>query len=189
MFKKIIRELSAIGGVKAVILYGGFARNDYSSKSDIDLFIVTKENKSTKEIEKKVVDLERSIGRTIQPTIRTVAELKKTDTGLLQNVFREGKMLCLKEPLDFPSAILLQQKPAVIYSFRLSSLSQKEKSWFNRNLYGAKKKGYSYEGLLQKINGQKLSPGCVIVPFGGKEILEKFFKKHNIKYEQLKVWK
>lgn len=189
ILKKIAKELSKIEDVKAVILYGSLARGEFTSRSDVDLFILTTEYKTQKEIHDKVIELESEIGRNIQPTIRTIVELQKTDTGLLQNIFQEGKILYLREPSDIPSAILLQQKPYLIYSFQINSLLQKEKVRFNRQLYEQTRKGYKYKGLLQKIGGQKLSAGCVMIPYEQKEKIEKFFKKFKVKFEQLKVWK
>ncbi len=93
ILKKIAKELSKIEDVKAVILYGSLAREEFTSRSDVDLFILTTEDKIQKEIHDKVIELESEIGRNIQPTIRTIAELQKTDTGLLQNIFQEGKIL------------------------------------------------------------------------------------------------
>jgi predicted nucleotidyltransferase len=189
ILKKLAKELSKIEDVKAVILYGSLARGEFTSRSDVDLFILTTKDKTRKEIHDKVIELESEIGRNIQPTIRTIAELQKTDTGLLQNIFQEGKILYLREPSDIPSAILLQQKPYLIYSFQISSLPQKEKARFNRQLYEQTRKGYKYKGLLQEIDGQKLSAGCVMIPYEQKEKIEKFFKKFKVKFEQLKVWK
>jgi len=189
ILKKIAKKLSKVEDVKSVILYGSLARGEFTSRSDIDLFILTTKDKTQIEIHDKVIELEPEIGRNIQPTIRTSAELQKTDTGLLQNIFQEGKILYLKEPYDIPSAILLQQKPYLIYSFQISSLPQKDKARFNRQLYEQKRKGYKYKGLLQEIGGQKLSAGCVMMPYEQKKKVEKFFKKFKVKFEQLKVWK
>lgn len=189
VLKKITKELSKINDLRAVILYGSFARDENTSRSDIDLFVLTTNKKTQKEIQDRVIELESETGRSIQPTIRTIAELQVTDTGLLQNIFQEGKILYLKEPAEIPSAVLLQQKPHLIYSFQISSLSQKEKARFNRYLYEQKRKGYKYKGLLQEIGGKKLSAGCVIVPYMQKEKIEKFFKKFKVKFEQLRVWK
>ncbi|MCL5073445.1 MAG: nucleotidyltransferase domain-containing protein [Actinobacteria bacterium] len=189
ILKKIAKELSKIEDVKAIILYGSLAREEFTSRSDIDLFILTTKDKTQKEIHDKIIELESEIGRNIQPTIRTIAELPKTDTGLLQNIFQEGKILYLREPSDIPSAILLQQKPYMIYSFQISGLVQKDKVRFNRQLYEQIKKGYKYKGLLQEIGGQKISAGCVMIPYEQKGKIEKFFKKFKVKFEQLKVWK
>lgn len=186
---KIAKMLSVIEDVKAVVLYGSFARKENTTRSDIDLLILTTEKKTLKEIQDKIIEIEQETGRNIQPTVRTLKELQKTDTGLLQNIFQEGKVLYLRESADIPSAVLLQQKPFLIYTFQLNNLSQKEKARFNRHLYEVIKKGYNYKGLLQDIGGQKLSPGCILVPHLKKQKIEKFFKQFNVRFSQLKVWK
>jgi len=93
ILKKIAKELSKTKDVKAVILYGSLARGEFTSRSDVDLFILTTEDKTQKEIYDKIIELESEIGRNIQPTVRTITELQRTDTGLLQNIFQEGKIL------------------------------------------------------------------------------------------------
>ena len=189
LLNKIAKKLSAIEDVKAVVLYGSFARGEATSRSDADLLILTTEKKTSKEVQDKIIELETETGRNMQPTIRTLGELQKTDTGLLQNIFQEGKVLYLREAADIPSAILLQQKPFLVYTFQLNNLSQKEKARFNRQLYEQTKKGYKYKGLLQEFGGQKLSPGCVLVPHAEKQKIEKFFKKFRVQFNQLRVWK
>lgn len=189
ILNKIAKTLSAIEDVKAVVLYGSFARGEYTSRSDIDLLILTTEKITSEIVQDKVIQLEQETGRNIQPTIRTLEELQKTDTGLLQNIFQEGKVLYLREAADIPSAILLQQKPYLVYTFQLNSLSQKEKARFNRHLYEQTRKGYKYKGLLQELGGQKLSSGCVLVPHSEKQKIEKFFRQFKVQFSQLKVWK
>ena len=189
ILKKITKGLSEIPDLKLVVLYGRYARGENTSRSDIDLFILTTKIKTQEEIQNKVIGLESEVGRNIQPTIRTISELQKTDSGLLQNIFKEGKVLYLREPAEISSALLLQQKPYIIYSFRISKLSQRDKVRFNRSLYEQKRKGYKYKGLLNELGGKKLSSGCVMIPNNQKEKIEKFFKKLNVKFEQLKVWK
>ena len=189
ILKKILKGLLAIEDIRAVILYGSFARKEATSRSDIDLFILTTEKKTEKEIEDKIIRIESEVGRNIQPTIRTLKELEKTDSGLLQNIFQEGRILYLKEPTDIPSSMLLEQKPQLIYSFQLSNLSQNKKAKFNNDFYGRKKEKYSYKSILQEIGGQKLSAGCVLVPHAKKQKIEKFFKQFKVQFSQLKVWK
>jgi len=189
ILKKIVKELSKIEDIRIIVLYGSFAREEDTSRSDIDLLILTTQTKTQEEVQNQVIELESEIGRTIQPTVRTINGLQRTDSGLLQNIFEEGKILFLREPAEIPSALLLQQKPYLIYSFKISNLNQKEKAKFNRSLYEQVRKGYKYKGLLNELGGKKLSSGCVIVPHSQKEKIEKFFKKFKVKFEQLKVWK
>lgn len=101
VFKQIVKGLSKIDDVRAVILYGSFARNEATSRSDIDLFILTTAKKTANEVENIIINLESEIDRNIQPTIRTFKELEKTDSGLLQNVFQEGGCFILKSLRKF----------------------------------------------------------------------------------------
>ncbi len=75
MFRKIVKTLSEIDDVRAIILYGSFARNEGTSRSDIDLLILTSEKKTFKEVQDSVISIETEIWRNIQPTIRTLKEL------------------------------------------------------------------------------------------------------------------
>jgi len=189
IFKRIVKELSVISDIKLIILYGSFARGDYGPKSDIDLLIITTKPKSLNEIQNKIIGIEEKIGKGIQPIIRTEKELKKTDIGLVQNLLQEGKLLYLKEPFEISASEITKQKPYVIYTFQLNSLDQKTKAKFDRELYTRTKKKHVYQGLLQKIGGQRFSPGCIIIPFDKKNIVEKFFGRYKIKYEAKNVWK
>jgi len=188
ILKKIADSLSEIKDVKIIILYGGLARGEFTSRSDIDLFIITSKDIKEK-IEEKVIDLENQIHRSIQPTVRTEKQLKVIDSGLLQNIFQEGKILFLREYFDFPVPLLLGQKPFVIYKFDISNLKQARKAEFNRELYGYRDKKYIYEGFIHKVSGNKLSSGCIIVPFDNKKKVEEFFGRKKIKFEEIKVWK
>jgi predicted nucleotidyltransferase len=188
ILKKISGVLSKIEGVKVIILYGSLARGEFTSRSDIDLFIIVSKDEKDK-IEERIIELENQLKRSIQPTIRTEEQIRTTDSGLLQNIFQEGKILFLREYFDFPVSFLLEQRPFVIYRFDISNLKQNRKAQFNRELYGYRDKKYKYEGLIHKVEGSKLSSGCIIVPFDGKKIMEGVFKKHKITFEEVKVWK
>jgi len=186
--KKIVKELSKIEKVKAVILYGSFARREVTSRSDIDLFIIADE-RAKEEIEERIILLETSTKRSIQPTIRTEKELKTTDTGLLQNIFHEGILLYMKEPVELSAVLLLKQKPYIIYTFQLNNLTQKNKTKFNRQLYEQKSGKYQYKGLLKTAGGEKLSDGCIIIPQSKKALIEKLLRTSQITFNFLNVWK
>lgn len=188
IFKQISRELSLISEIKLVILYGSYARGDFGPKSDLDLFILISKSDAVEKIHNAVIRIEEKIGKSIQPTIRTGEEFRKTDSGLMQNLLREGKILFLRDVYEISAVTLLKQKPFIIYSFRINSLSQKNKAKFNREFYSRTKTKYEYKGLLHKMGGEKLASGCVIIPFGKKNGMEKIFKKYKIKYEMKNIW-
>jgi predicted nucleotidyltransferase len=189
IYKKISERLSESAGIIGAILYGSYAREEETSRSDIDILLISKNEESKTDIQNLIIELEEEIDRIIQPTIRTLLDLKDTDSGLLQNIFEEGKILFLKEPLELPVGSLLNLKPFVIYSIKLKNLEQKEKAKFNRHLYERKNQKYKYSGLLHELNGKKLAAGCVIIPNSQKEKIERYFKKYNVSFDQIKVWK
>ncbi|MCE5328742.1 nucleotidyltransferase domain-containing protein [bacterium] len=61
ILKKIAKELCKIEDVKAIILYGSLARKEFTSRSDIDLFILITKDKTRKEIHDKIIELESEI--------------------------------------------------------------------------------------------------------------------------------
>jgi len=187
-FKQISRELSLLREIRLVILYGSYARGDYGPKSDVDLFILTSKSNAVEKIHNAIIRIEDKIGKRIQPTIRTGEEFEKTDSGLLQNLLREGKILFLRDFHEISAVTLLKQKPFVIYSFKINSLSQKNKAKFNREFYSRTKRKYEYRGLLQKLGGEKLASGCIMIPFRERNGMEKIFKKYKIKYETKNIW-
>jgi predicted nucleotidyltransferase len=188
ILKEITRDLSAISRIKLVIMYGSYARGDFGPKSDIDLLILVSKNDVLENIQNAIIRIEEKIGKSIQPTIRTEEEFKKTDSGLLQNLLREGKILFLRDFYEISAVELLKQRPFIIYSFRISSLSQRKKAKFNREFYSRTKKKYAYQGLLQKLAGEKLASGCVMIPFSKRNLLEKFFKRYKIEHESRNIW-
>ena len=188
IFNQVSKELSSVNEIKLVILYGSYARGDFGPKSDLDLFILTSKSDSIEKIHNAIIRIEEKIGKSLQPTIRTEEEFRKTDSGLLQNLRREGKILFLRNFYEISAVTLLKQKPLIIYSFRINSLSQKNKAKFNREFYARTKKQYEYKGLLQKLGGEKLASGCIMIPFKAKREIERLFKKYGIQYEARNTW-
>jgi predicted nucleotidyltransferase len=186
LFKKIVSKLSVIGDLKAIILYGSFAREDYGPRSDIDLMLITKKKETIEEVQNAIISLE--LERSIQPVIRTEKELVETDSGLLQNLFLEGKILFLREPFDVDVSMFLNLKPFHIYSFDLGNLDQKAKAKFNRAFYQRTRENYKYPGVLSDLRGEKLGSGCVLIPFSAKQAIEKFFNAYKVTFNARRIW-
>jgi predicted nucleotidyltransferase len=184
---KIVRCLAPLPEVKAVILYGSFARGDFGPKSDLDVFIVTGKAGARNSVLEALTELD--LDRRIQPTVRSEAELRKTDVGLLQNILEEGKVIYLKAPMEISVRTLLALKPFCIFTFELGGLDQKTKARFNREMYETSKGSYTYGGLLRDIGGEKLSRGCIMIPIPGRTRLLRFFKKYKITPQEIRVWR
>jgi predicted nucleotidyltransferase len=170
-----------------VILYGSFARGDFGPKSDLDVFIITGRTGARNSILETLAELD--LDKRIQPTVRSEAELRKTDIGLLQSILEEGKVIYLRGPMEIPVKTRLSARPFYIFTFELSGLDQKTKARFNREMYETSKGTYTYGGLLRGIAGEKLSRGCVIIPATGRAKLLRFFKKYKVAPQEIKVWK
>jgi hypothetical protein len=67
-------------------------------------------------------------------------------------------------------------------------LSQKNKAKFNREFYSRTATKYQYEGYLQKWGGDKLAPGCIMIPYKEKDRVEKLFGKYKIEYGKKNIW-
>ena len=184
---KLVKSLAPLREVKAVILYGSFARGDFGPKSDLDVFIITGRAEARNAVLETLSELD--LDRRIQPTVRSKAELRKTDVGLLQSILEDGKVIYLREPMEIPVKTLLPLKPFCIFTFELVGLDQKTKARFNREMYETSKGTYRYGGLLREIGGQKLSRACVMVPVSGRKRLLGFFRRYKVAHHEVRVWR
>jgi predicted nucleotidyltransferase len=134
IFKQISRELSLIRDIKFVILYGSYARGDFGAKSDLDLFIMTSKLDTIEDVHNAIIKIEEKIGKSIQPTVRTEEEFRKTDSGLLQNLLREGKILFLRDFYEISAVTLLKQRPYIIYSIG-SFIRERKRNMNTKDFY------------------------------------------------------
>ena len=178
----LIDELSTVRSIKLIILYGSWAKGEASKKSDIDLFILASKNDRD-----KIEDIISKGDFRVQPVIRSVAELNTTDSGLLANVLKDGKILYAKN-FELDASKILKHKPAVIYSFKLDNLNQQTKRKFNSALYGTKIKNYKYIGMVEQFGGIQLGRGCILIPESRRKQIESLFESYKIKYEKITVW-
>lgn len=178
---KLVNTLSKFDYVIGIILYGSFARGDFGAKSDIDIFIIITEDKYSNEIDDILASLKTK--RPFQPVVRSLNRLEKTNGTLLQNMFREGKIIYWNNLVDLDSSHLLKLSPNIIYTFSLAKLKQKTKSRFDYILYGKK-----VTGLIKGINGRVLSKSCVMIPYKYKKNIEKLFNRFNVVYSMINIW-
>lgn len=92
MYKKL-REKFGDSIVK-VILFGSYARGDYSAESDIDLLVVVKDDRDIEDDVRKIIySFIPVVGRLISVKIikaENYAKMKEINYSFIQSVEREG---------------------------------------------------------------------------------------------------
>ena len=88
--------LARIGGLKEAFLYGSFARNQEDAASDVDLLVIGKPDEA--ELAEAMDKLERQIGREINYTVLTAAELRQRlsrKDAFLENIWHNKRVLLI----------------------------------------------------------------------------------------------
>lgn len=87
------KALQKIAGIKEAYLYGSFARNQQDAASDIDVLIVG--DTKAEELEAPIGKLERQLGREINYTVLSPAELRTRRArrdAFLEDIWRQKKI-------------------------------------------------------------------------------------------------
>jgi len=178
---KIVDVVSKIQGVIGVFLFGSLARGDYDEFSDYDLLVV---------FEDKAVmwhnwdALFEAVGRlrmNLHVIPETVEELKSANPVFLDDLFRHGKVLFARSPMEvFPQPLRLEPYSLIVYE--MGGLSYRDKM---RVIYFLFRKGGV--GTVAKMGGIKLSEGCLLVPSSvGDDIVNKL-KAFGVNAKQLEI--
>lgn len=192
---EMIRELASFSSLRAVLLFGSFARGEVTRKSDIDLLLVFDSSEKAKKAEDRVTEVVEKysgeVKRTIVPLCIGLEEFS-SDVEFFYNVFSEGLVL-YKRPDNEPilPAATGGYSPMLIYSFDLSGLERKKKMEVSRQLYGIRfgKRGkeYAYKGMVERKGGLRLGRGVIMVPASAEEEFDEFFRARGIPFEKRSV--
>lgn len=188
ILKNLSKKICRINKILIAIVFGSFARGDYGPKSDVDLLVIVKTDKEKDKVKDELIQLTEDFEKDVQVMIRSLKELKQTDTGLLKRIFREGKIISLKNFVEFNASNLLNLKPFRIYYFDISKLKNSGKVKFSQALYGQKVGKYKYKGVVDRVNGIKLGSGCVLVPEEKGREIDDFFKYHKVEPETIECF-
>jgi len=95
----IVSKLKELYKPEMVVLFGSWARGDYSKESDVDFLIVKRTKRRPLW---RRVDVRRTVGTDIPMDVvvytpREFEELKKSGSAFLKGVLTEGKILYEKE--------------------------------------------------------------------------------------------
>lgn len=174
--------------IKSIILFGSVARGNARKDSDIDLFIdVSQQNKDEVNAKTKEALNEFEVKAKKTWKLRGVAN----PISIIVDDLKAEKWKELKIEMSTHGIVLYSRymaelevkKNAVLLEYDLSKAKQKVKMKVLRNLFGYSikrgKKLYSWDGILHKVSGEKLSNG-VIVPMESFKEVRDIFAAHKI---------
>ena len=181
---RLVKAISSIDSVVAVILFGSVAKGRFNEYSDYDLVVIFKDRES---MLKDWRSLYEKIGRLkifVQAIPKSLKDFwKKTEPTFLNEILKSGIVLYAKYPFKLRALNIKLDSHAII-SYDMSGLDQKAKMRVIYRLYG--KNGRV--GLLRKLGGAKLSEGCVIVPREKSFQVLKLFEENGVKYKLKEVY-
>lgn len=187
---RLLKKSNAI----AAILFGSIARGDFDRRSDIDILLIYR-NKDELDSDKHLFDrLPLVDGREIQIVARTLDELKDSDKVFLSNVFKEGVLLFVREPLGLKASDLLGLKPYRIFIYSMKGLDADKKKRLIATLYGystKKKVGekryeYEYRGLVDRE--MKLGKNSFLIEEERAKDVENILRSYGVKFRSISVW-
>lgn len=92
-----ISDISKVGGVSKIILFGSYAKLIYSDKSDIDIALVIGDVRNKIKVEKKVEEIALRIsdkyGKEIQIHFFSEGDLKHKKDPLIKDILKNGRGL------------------------------------------------------------------------------------------------
>jgi len=183
--------------IKNIILFGSFARGNAGKDSDIDLFIdVEEENKTEIEdlIKESLNEFEikseeswrlKKITNQISPIIDNI-NLERWDE-LRREININGIVLYGKF-----EGKLGKNKHLVLIKYDISKLNQKNKMRIIRKLFGyslkKEKKKYIQQGILQRLEAEKISNG-ILVDIGKYKEIADILRKNKVQIKIEDFWK
>ena len=188
--------LSAVTANKNVIaawVYGSFARGDFTSRSDIDFFVLAETpgqlKEYMKEIEKEILS---KTGKNAHIELQGT-RIKEEDKSLIKTVLKEGKLLFSRRNWVW-EGFQLGLVPYYIYKYDITSIPAGQRNKLTRALYPSRSWYYKQgKKVLKEYLGMKnivrLGKGCVMIPAQNEKELIKIFRAVGIKHNLIRaVW-
>jgi len=184
-------SVGSMEGIRNIILFGSVARGYFDKESDIDVFVDTTRKVKEDQIEVLLEKFKKTqvyknwrlkgISREIKPL---AGDLKSREWGSLHASICSDGILLYGKYESSPKGL----KHWMIFSFG-NIKDAKKRVNIHRNLFGYKIKGHAYSGLVEKLGGEKLGPGVLIVPLGEAAEARKVFKKFKVPVRIFEIWK
>lgn len=168
--------------VRNIILYGSVVRGDFTKNSDVDIFIDVDTDENLKDLVKTTTTnfygslwfkkWERlGIRNTISCLSGRLDEWKDLERSMISN----GKVLYGNYRPETKTGKL-------VGLFYVESVKPESKRVFiNRKLFGYKRYGKKYAGLVRRHDGEKVGRGCFLVPMEFTQQILQFFRQNKVK--------
>jgi len=181
-FGKVVDVISRIQGVVGIFLFGSLARGDYDEYSDYDLLVVFEEKASMWRNWDELFQAVGSLKMNLHVIPETLEELKAANPVFLDELFRQGRVLFARLPLEvFSKPIKLEPFHLIFYD--MGGLSYRDKM---KVVYFLYKKGG--RGAVAKMDGIKLSEGCILVPSNVANEFIDMLTPYNIDVKKLEIY-
>jgi predicted nucleotidyltransferase len=179
---KIVNAASKIQGVIGILLFGSLARGDYDEYSDYDLLVLFEDKtlmwRSWDELFQAVSDLKLNLH--VIP--ETLEELKTANPVFLNELFKHGKVLFARLPLEvFLQPLKLES--FCLISYDMSGLSYRDKM---KVIYSLYRKGGV--GAVATMGGIKLSDGCVLIPNSASDEITAILNSFDVETKKLEIY-
>ncbi len=159
-------ELSKIEEINGVVLFGSFARGDYSFRhSDIDIMIFLDETKKNQKLEENILKIvtKLQLGKDLSfHTLFQYRKIEEEDQSLMLTISNEGKVLFAKNTLVI-SNNLLGLKNYYLIKFDTAKVSALAKNKLQRFLHGYSINKKKYLGIIDEDKVLSAGRGAIIV--------------------------
>jgi predicted nucleotidyltransferase len=184
--------------IQEIVLFGSVAKKIHDKKSDIDLFFNIKNINNSKEVEDSIKNILKSFEIKSEKTWKLkkislpinfiVGDLNdETWKGIKDEIISSGIVLYSRYK-ELPENV----HHYYLFNYSLNNLKRKDKMKFIRSAFGYSiKKGekeYNQKGIIENLNGQKLSSNVILVPSEDSIKIKKFFNEHKIIYKIFETW-
>jgi len=182
---RLVDAITKVDGVLGIILFGSAARGDLDEYSDYDLLVLFRDEKSLWSQWNTLYERVGELRLLIHVIPKTLQEFREaTEPTFLESVLKDGKILYVKYPLEAPVQIL-GLKPVSLIAFSMTSLSQSEKMALTYQLYGKKGKA---SAILSVYGGQKIGPGCILVPAEHETKILEVLREYKVRWEAAQLY-
>ena len=176
--------------IDKVILHGSVARGDFDEKSDVDLFIDTKNKKLEKTIN-NLLDKYYKTKRFKEWELKGINKSISIIVGDLNSKEWKG----LKRAIINTGIILYgkyKSNVEKVYQYTLFSFENikpdKKRIAVFRKLFGFKSGKKKYSGLAHKIGATRISKGTILVPAERVQEIQKYFQEKKVNFKLYDLW-